>query len=152
MPLQAALNSTGFVVRACRFISKRGVNCEDFLAWVREDLCGLDAAGEPIGGRDPATGNRSVPSLLRPYDPDNPVPNSILVLGNAKIHHSDEFPELVQSTGALACFLRPYGPGTFVRQVRSCALIGPLHTCFATRAGHALTTNADARFFACLRS
>ena len=45
--LLAAMNSTGFVVRACRFISKRGVNREDFLAWVREDLCGVDAAGEP---------------------------------------------------------------------------------------------------------
>ena len=109
--LLAAMNSAGFVVPACRIIEKRGVDREDFLTWVREDLCGLDAAGEPIGGRD-RNGQRLVPSLLQPYDPDHPRPNSVLVLDNASIHHSSEFLELVQSTGALVRYLSPYSPGT----------------------------------------
>ncbi len=109
--LLAAMNSSGFVVNACRIIEKRGVKRRNFLAWVREALCGLDDAGEPIGGRDPATCQRLVPSLLQRYSVYNPVPNSILVLDNASIHHSQEFLDLIATTGARVYYLPPYSPG-----------------------------------------
>ncbi len=111
--LLAAMNSSGFVLSACRIIEKRGVKQRDFMAWVREALCGLDEAGDPIGGRYPATGQRRVPSLLQRYSVYNPVPNSILVLDNASIHHSQEFLSLIATTGALVYYLPPYGPGSF---------------------------------------
>jgi hypothetical protein len=111
--LLGAMNSTGFVVGACRVIEKRGVNHDDLMDWVRESLCGIDTDGEPIGGRDPLTGERLVPALLQPYLLSHPVPNSVLVLDNASIRYGQDFIELVESTGAIIRYLPPYSPGAF---------------------------------------
>jgi hypothetical protein len=110
--LLAAMNSSGFVSSTpAAIIEKRGVKRRNFLAWVREAMCGLDDAGEPIGGRDPATCPRLVPSLLQRYSVYNPVPNSIVVPDNASIHHSQEFLDLIATTGARVYYLPPYSSG-----------------------------------------
>jgi hypothetical protein len=46
---------------------------------------------------------------LNPFD-DRHLPNSILVLDNAVVHHSQAFVEMVEATGAKVLYLSPYSP------------------------------------------
>lgn len=39
-----------------------------------------------------------------------PGPNSILIMDNCSIHHTQETKELLESTGILVIFLPPYSP------------------------------------------
>ena len=104
--LLAAMNIDGFIPDACKTVSKRGVDSEECADWLRERLCGLDDEG-----------NRIQPAILQPFDLnrcalgcDDPIPNSILILDNASIHHNPAVLELLYSTGAEIRFLPPYSP------------------------------------------
>ena len=46
--------------------------------------------------------------MLQPFDGINP--NSVVILDNASIHHTDDVIQLLQNTGALVLFLPPYSP------------------------------------------
>jgi transposase len=48
--------------------------------------------------------------LTNPYDPLNPMENSILVMDNASIHRGPEIRELCDEFGVLLQYLPPYSP------------------------------------------
>ena len=84
----AAFNTKGFVVDACSVVRAKGVNTDIFLDWVRDSL---------------------VP-ILNPWSPFQTRQNSVVVLDNASIHHSEAFMDLVTNTGARVVFLPPLSP------------------------------------------
>ena len=45
-----------------------------------------------------------------PYDPENPLPNSVLIMDNASIHKSAEVRALCDEFGVHLEFLPPYSP------------------------------------------
>jgi hypothetical protein len=47
--------------------------------------------------------------ILRPFD-DRHLPNSILILDNAVVHHSEEFVQMIEETGCQMIYLSPYSP------------------------------------------
>ena len=85
--LYAAMNISGMVISACTIIDG-AIDTEMFMSWVYTDL---------------------VP-VLRPYDPSNPMPNSVLLLDNAGIHRTPEFLRLLDSMDVKYIFLTPYDP------------------------------------------
>ena len=64
-----------------------GVGDQELLEWAETHLC-------------PA---------LNPFD-DRHLPNSIVVLDNAVVHHSEEFVAMIEATGAQILYLSPYSP------------------------------------------
>ena len=48
--------------------------------------------------------------MLQPYSPTTVRKNSVVVLDNASIHHSDEFADLIMSTGAIPVYSAPLCP------------------------------------------
>ena len=60
----------------------------------------------------------SLSSKLQAFNGHNP--NSVIVLDNAAIHHSDNVVQAIQSTGAIAHFLPPYCPD-----------LNPIEECFS---------------------
>jgi len=84
----AAFNTDGFVLPACWVEKSKGVNREIFLKWVR---------------------NRLLP-VLQCWSPHERRKNSVVVLDNAGVHHSDEFLNLIYSRGALVVYTAPLCP------------------------------------------
>jgi hypothetical protein len=83
----AALDTTACVALVPFTGIPLGVGDDALLEWAKECLC----------------------PCLNPFD-DQHLPNSILILDNAVIHHSHEFVEMIEKTGALMLYLSPYSP------------------------------------------
>uniref|UniRef100_A0A7S2P3D3 Tc1-like transposase DDE domain-containing protein n=1 Tax=Leptocylindrus danicus TaxID=163516 RepID=A0A7S2P3D3_9STRA len=92
-----AADINGLILQSCDVIhSKWGasdadetrgiVDCERFESWVEHSYL-------PCLGR----------YLFR-------EPRSVVILGSASIHHSDQIVELIESTGAIVLYLPPYSP------------------------------------------
>ncbi|KAG6951207.1 hypothetical protein JG687_00013760, partial [Phytophthora cactorum] len=56
------------------------------------------------------TFNETFKSKILPFLNPRPLPRSIVILNNAKIHMYQTFQELIHDTGALMFFLPPYSP------------------------------------------
>ncbi len=84
LPQTSAYPDTAECAKCCVLA---GVGDEQLLEWAETHLC----------------------PHLNPFD-DRHLPNSILVLDNAVVHHSEEFVAMVEETGAQMLYLSPYSP------------------------------------------
>ena len=82
----AAVNQDGFVLDACKVVDG-GVDDDALYDWAVAHLA----------------------PVLNPYD-ERSLPNSIIVLDNATIHHQPRFRQLLKDIGVLVFFLAPYSP------------------------------------------
>ena len=82
----AAVNKDGFVLDACKVVDG-GVDDEALFKWAVESL-------SPV---------------LNPYD-ERELPNSIILLDNATVHHQPRFVQMLDDIGVLYFFLSPYSP------------------------------------------
>eukprot|EP01047_Picozoa_sp_COSAG01_P035247 COSAG01_NODE_2691_length_7244_cov_143.957465_4_plen_206_part_00 len=82
----AAVNRDGFVLAACKVV-EGGVGDDQFFEWAVENL-------SPV---------------LNKYD-ERELPNSILLLDNAIIHHQPRFVKMLDDIGCLYYYLSPYSP------------------------------------------
>jgi transposase len=74
------------------------------------DVNGFISCGHTTGTFTRRKFHEVFATKIAPYLNPWPLPRSILILDNAKIHMYKELQELVHSTGALLFFLPPYSP------------------------------------------
>jgi transposase len=74
------------------------------------DAKGFFAWGHTFGTFSRKNFHETFATKIVPYLNPWPLPRSIVILDNAKIHMYEELQELVSTTGALLFFLPPYSP------------------------------------------
>jgi hypothetical protein len=74
------------------------------------DVHGFISYGQTTGTFTRKSFHDTFAEKIAPYLNPWPLPRSIVILDNAKIHMYEELQELVHSTGALLFFLPPYSP------------------------------------------